>query len=97
MIYDDETTADAMEAWSEARYDVDQEMADMDAVGDAIARVRRTGRCLHLSAVGYNPKPHRPEQEGLKPGELRCTEGCGRVFTSDDDWYVGMDDAVEGA
>jgi hypothetical protein len=82
------------EALEAERLDADMEMAEMAAVGNAIARARRAGRCAHQSSVGYLPKPVYPEQEGLKPGQSRCTEGCGRVFDSDEDWYAAMDAAI---
>lgn len=95
--YDEDPWAEE-EAAQNVRWDADLEMADMAAAGDAIAAARKAGRCAHQSAVGYAPKGHRhyPEQEGLKRGQVRCTDGCGRVFASDEDWYAAMDEAVAG-
>jgi hypothetical protein len=64
----------------------------MERVGNGIAAARKRGICTHQSAVGYLPTPVYPEQEGLKPGQLRCTEGCGRVFDSDEEWYDALHD-----
>jgi hypothetical protein len=102
-----ETTDETMELWADARRDVDLEMAAMAAVGDAIAAARNAGRCAHQSAVGYLSPPCYPEQEGLRPGQLRCTDpfpggapegwrGCGAVFDGDDDWDNAMNDAICG-
>lgn len=74
--------------------DADFEMREMEEIGDAIAAARKAGRCTHGSAVGYLPVPAYPEQEGLTPGQLRCTQGCGEVFESDQDWYDAMNEAI---
>jgi hypothetical protein len=75
----------------EALYqDADVEMAEAREVGAAIARQRAKGVCCHLSAVGYLAKPVYETQIGLKPGQLRCTDGCGQVFADDDDYYAAM-------
>lgn len=94
MTYPDETTGDANEAHWLAGIEADMEMAEMAAVGNRIAYQRRQGVCCHQSAVGYLPEPCYPEQEGLKPGQLRCTDGCGQVFDSDEGWYAAMDAAI---
>lgn len=70
--------------------DADVEMAEARQIGAAIARQRAKGVCCHLSAVGYLAEPVYPEQIGLKPGQLRCTDGCGEVFASDEDWWAAM-------
>lgn len=95
-FYVDETSADEMEAVAEQRRDADAEMAGWAAAGRAVDRARAEGRCPHLSAVGYLPEPVYEAQHGLKPGESRCTDGCGRVFASDEDWYAAMDGALYG-
>ena len=61
---------------------------------ELVARAQRAGRCCHTSSVGYRDPPFYPEQEGLRPGELCCTSGCGRVFASDRDWYIAINDAI---
>lgn len=92
-MYADETSADELQAWHDSRVDADLDMAAMAATGAAQDRAIAAGRCLHFSVVG----PRNPAGTGLKPQELRCTPGCGRVFTDDDDWYKAMDEAVDGA
>jgi hypothetical protein len=92
--YPDETTGDYLEAWSEARREADAEQAELEAAGVAIARARARGVCTHGSVVGYRNPPFYPEQEGLQPGQLRCTDGCGAVFDSDEAWSLAMDEAI---
>jgi hypothetical protein len=72
--------------------DADIEQAEMEAEGRRLAALRRQGICTHGSVVGYHDPPIYPEQEGLKPGQERCTAGCGRVFDSDDDWIAAIRD-----
>jgi len=86
-----------IEALETERWEADMEQAEMVRAGNAIARARKAGICCHTSAVGYLASPVYPEQEGLRPGQSRCTEGCGRVFGSDQEWYAAMDAAVSGA
>ena len=93
--YDEDPWAD-VEAMETARMDVDLEMAEMAAAGDATAAARRAGRCPHMSSVGYSGGPHRAEQEGMKRGQVRCTDKCGQTFGSNDEWYAAMDAAMEG-
>lgn len=52
-------------------------------------RARAAGLCTHNSWVGASRSGEifYPEQEGLKPGEVVCTDGCGRKFASDEDRY----------
>ena len=82
------------EAMENERMEADFEQAEMEAAGNAIYAARKAGKCCHTSTVGYINPPVYPEQEGLKPGQSRCTEGCGEVFESDQDWYDAMDEAV---
>ena len=84
------------EAIENERFEADMQQAEMVEAGNAIARARRAGRCTHSSAVGYRDPPVYPEQEGLTPGQSRCTDGCGETFDSDQDWYDAMDAATEG-
>jgi hypothetical protein len=95
MYRDDDPWAD-VEAQESERFDADIQMAEMAAVGNAIARARKAGRCAHQGAVSYRAEPCYPEQEGLRPGQSRCTDGCKAVFGSDDDWYAAMDAALDG-
>jgi hypothetical protein len=96
--YDNDTWAD-VEAAEDGRRDVDLEMAEMHAAGDALHAARAAGRCVHASAVGYISPPVYPEQRGLHPGQVKADgrRGCGAVFGSDEEWYAAMDDAIEGA
>lgn len=94
MIFHDETDADALQAWCDARRDADLEQSQLQAAGDRIHAVRRSGRCAHQSSVAYRNPPVYDTQRGLRPGQSRCTDGCGRVFDSDQDWHDAMDDAL---
>ncbi|MFF7250502.1 hypothetical protein ACFZBU_42305 [Embleya sp. NPDC008237] len=91
MIYSDETSADELEAIHEQRRGVDLEMAAMAAVGDRMAELKHAGVCPHGSAQGFREDLGDPE---LRPGQLRCTDTCRRIFNSDDDWYAAMDAAL---
>ncbi len=91
--WDEDPWAD-VEALEQERREADMLQAEMDRHGNAIARARAAGRCTHGSAVRYLNPPVYPEQEGLQPGQSRCTEGCGRVFESDQEWQEAMDAAV---
>lgn len=93
MRYDEDPWAD-VEALETERRDADIEMAEMAQAGNAIHAARKRGVCCHQGTVGYSSKPCYAEQEGLKPGQMRCTDGCQRVFESDEDWYAAMDEAV---
>jgi hypothetical protein len=92
-MFDDDPGMDEEARWLE-RVDADLEMAEMAAAGNALHAARKAGRCVHAGAVGYLPDPVYPEQVGLKPGQLRCTDGCGQVFASDEDWLAAMDAAI---
>jgi hypothetical protein len=94
-VYDDDFGAE-MEAIETARMDADLAQAEMERAGNAFHAARKAGRCVHGGAVGYLPDPVYPEQVGLKPGQLRCTDGCGAVFASDEDWLAAIDQAVYG-
>lgn len=82
------------EAAETARLDADLEMAEMAAAGDAIHAARKAGRCAHQGVQGYSGGERRPEQAGLKVGQLRCTDGCSAIFADDEAWYAAMDAAV---
>lgn len=73
--------------------DADFEMRELEEAAAQATSQRKRGICQHLSAVGYLPTPVYPEQVGLKPGEVVCTDGCGQVFVSDDAWFEAMRDA----
>jgi len=75
--------------------DADILQAQYEQESRAIRARRNAGVCCHQSAVGYVNPPIYPEQEGLLPGQIRCTEGCGTVFDSDQAWYEAMTAAVD--
>ena len=74
--------------------DSDIEAAEMAEAGNAIAAAQARGVCCHMSAVGYRSVPVYTEQEGLKPGQMRCTDGCGEVFADEEDWNAAMNYAM---
>lgn len=86
MSYDEELPAGFQDA--------DIEQAEFEAEGNRIAALRRRGVCTHDSGVSYRDPAVYPEQEGLKPGQLRCTDGCGRVFNSEADWHDARNEAL---
>lgn len=85
-----------LEALYDERLDADLEQAAWEREGRAVRAAQRAGRCTHGSAVGYRKPAYYPEQEGLRPGEHRCTAGCGEVFASDADWHRAITRAVHG-
>jgi len=74
--------------------DADLEMREAWLVGAQIHARQKQGICCHMSAVGYRPEAVYPEQEGLLPGQLRCRDGCGAVFSSDEEWHEAMLEAM---
>lgn len=68
--------------------DADIETWELENEARHLDALRRSGVCTHDSTVGLGSdgKAHYPEAEGLKPGERRCTAGCGEVFASDEDY-----------
>ena len=93
--YDEDPWAD-VEALENERFEADLEQAEMVRAGNAFAAAQRAGRCTHGSSVSYRSPVVYPEQEGLRPGQSRCTAGCKRVFESDEDWHAAIAAAVEG-
>jgi hypothetical protein len=96
MFYADETSADALEAWSLDRADADAEMAHWRAEANAADRARARGVCQHSSTVGYAGKVYYPEQTDLRPGMHACTEhtgGCVAVWETEADMYAAQDAA----
>ncbi len=73
--------------------DIEQAEWEREACQSHAARLR--GICQHNSAVSYRVPVVYPEQVGLRPGEMRCTEGCKRVFGSDEEWVDAMRDAAD--
>jgi hypothetical protein len=82
------------EAGELAGFDADLEMGELAAAGDAVAAARRAGRCPHQSSVGYSGGQRSAQQEGMKRGQVRCTDGCGRTFGADDEWWAAMEEAM---
>jgi hypothetical protein len=82
------------EAFLNDRVDADLEQAHFERMGRLISKARKAGRCTHGSVVGYHEPAIYPEQVGLKPGEHRCTSGCGSVFESQDAWLDAMHEAI---
>lgn len=76
--------------------DADIEMAEAVAVGRTIAYQQQAGVCCHLSAVGWVPEAYYPERVGLLPGQVRCRDGCGQVFASDEAWHEAIEEALYG-
>jgi hypothetical protein len=99
-MYDDTDPMMELEAELEElagrRAAADREQAQIEAHGRAVARAEAAGRCCHGRAVSYRDPPVYPEQEGLAPGQLRCTAGCGSVFGSDAAWLAAIERAVYG-
>ena len=56
--------------------------------GAQLDRLRAAGWCTHQSGVGLpaDGTIYYPEQQGLQPGETRCTDGCGTVFPPEVEW-----------
>ena len=82
------------EAMETERMDADLEMAELAAAGNAVAAARRADRCPHQSSVGYSGGPRSVQQEGMKRGQVRCTDKCGQTFGSDEEWYEAMEEAI---
>lgn len=74
--------------------DADFEQAELYRRGRLASLRRKQGICTHDSVVGYLAQPIYPEQIGLKPGQERCTSGCGRIFESRDAWLDAMHEAL---
>lgn len=83
------------EAFLDERFEADLLQAELERGGRAMGRARRRGICSHGSVVGYVGTVIYPEQEGLKPGQSRCTAGCGRVFDSDEEWLAAMHEVID--
>lgn len=71
--------------------DADIEMAEALMEANRLHALRRSGVCTHTSACGLSESGEifYPEQAGLKPGQIACTEhtnGCNAVFDSDEAW-----------
>lgn len=69
--------------------DADFEQRELEELGNRMARLKKRGICVHGSWVGHKIDPATgkefyPEQVGLSGAQVRCTDGCGQVFESDD-------------
>lgn len=94
----DYAPGDDLEDILAGRLDADREQAAAERLGAVITWRRNHGICCHQRAVGYSDAPEYPEQQGLGPGELRCTEhtaGCQRIFDSEDHWRSARREAVD--
>lgn len=93
MYYDDDPGID-LEAIETQRRDADLEQAAMEREGNRLDALRDKGICTHSSGVGYLKTPVYPEQVGLKPGQIRCTEGtggCTFVADNDEEWCAAQE------
>lgn len=76
--------------------DADIEMAMYAREARAMEAARARGVCQHQSSVGLpdSGKIFYPEQRLLKRGQVACTEGCGTIFDSEDEWVRAMQEAA---
>lgn len=67
--------------------DADIEMAEMISRSNYLARLERSGICVHEGVVGVSASGEifYPEQVGLTGEQVKCWD-CGRVFESSRDW-----------
>lgn len=87
--YEDETTADALEAWCDERRDADMEMAQWAREARQADALRAAGNCLHSSSVGLpdDGTIYYESQRGLVGEQVRCTESCGQIFANSQAMY----------
>lgn len=89
-----------LEALEDERRDADMEQAEWERQGRLFDRAQKAGRCTHSSGAGYVAgKVFYPEQEGLKPGQIACTEhtnGCNAIFNSDEEKAAATEAALNG-
>jgi hypothetical protein len=83
MTYDPEVPAGLQDA--------DLEMAEMTLYAARIGAARYAGRCPHQGAAGAGNPTH---GAGLTGDQLRCTDGCRRVFADDDAWQAAIEEAL---
>lgn len=78
--------------------DADIEMAAYAREARALDAARARGVCTHSSAVGVSASGRifYPEQEGLTGSQVRCTDGCGRVFADMDEITSASEAAIYG-
>lgn len=88
MMYDYDEEATIQEAdILQAQYE--QESRELEAL-------RRRGICTHQSWVGLpaDGTIYYESQKGLKAGQVRCTDGCGQVFDSEEDRDYAAEEAM---
>ena len=73
--------------------DADIELAELYRIGARVSYLRKKGICCHTSSVGVSSTGEifYPEQVGLRPGQQKCTDICGRVFDSAEEMYADAD------
>lgn len=67
--------------------DADIEMAELTELGHRIGDLNRQGICTHNGWVSRpaNGQIYYPVQAELKPGQVACSEECGRIFDSEEE------------
>lgn len=78
--------------------EADIEMAMMQDESAYIAHLRAKGICTHQSSLGTGDGngpleggAYYPEQVGMEPGSIRCTDLCGKLFPNIDAMYDDAD------
>lgn len=96
--YEDETTADALEAWCEERRDADMLQAGYERESRMYEAAAAAGRCTHSSGVSLpaSGEIFYAAQRGLTGTQCRCTAGCGEIFEDSDAMYRAGRDAAYG-
>lgn len=74
--------------------DADFEMRELAEEGARIAQLRKAGICTHESWVGLpaSGEVFYPEQEDLKPGQVRCTDLCKALFDTEDELFEAREE-----
>jgi hypothetical protein len=67
--------------------DADFEMRELEEEAAHIHALNKAGICTHNSWVGLpaSGEVFYPAQEGLKPGQVRCTDLCKALFDTEDE------------
>lgn len=68
--------------------DADIEQAEYEYEAARLSALRRSGTCTHDGVVGLSAEGRAfyPEAVGLVGTQVKCTEGCGRVFEDFEEW-----------
>ena len=74
--YDPEATIQEADIW----------LAEQQTIDKRFAEIRRNGGCTHGSSIWWIPEPVYPEQRLLEKGQGICTELCGRIFDSEEEY-----------